>query len=67
MTTAAARDDLINRIIRYPGAIAIRLRIIRLRLLGVRIGTKCWIRQVCVLRNPWDIVINDNVGLDDFG
>jgi hypothetical protein len=27
-------DELINRIIRYPGAVAMRLRIMRLRLLG---------------------------------
>jgi acetyltransferase-like isoleucine patch superfamily enzyme len=42
-----------------------RLRIARLRLLGVRIGRKCWIRRVQVPRNPWDIVIDDNVSLDD--
>jgi maltose O-acetyltransferase len=58
-------DDVINRVIRYPGALAIRLRILRLRLLGVRIGRKCWIRCISVPRNPWDIVIEDNVGLDD--
>jgi maltose O-acetyltransferase len=58
-------DDLINRLIRYPGAFAIRLRILRLRLLGVRIGRKCWIRRVRVPRNPWDIVIDDTVAIDD--
>jgi maltose O-acetyltransferase len=59
------RDDLINRLIRYPGAFAIRLRIIRLRLLGVSIGRRCWIRRIRVPRNPWDIVIDDMVALDD--
>jgi maltose O-acetyltransferase len=58
-------DELINRVIRYPSAIAIRLRMARLRLLGVRIGRKCWIRCICVPRNPWDIVIDDMVSLDD--
>jgi maltose O-acetyltransferase len=58
-------DDLINRLLRYPGAIAMRLRIARLRLLGARIGRSCWIRRIQVPRNPWDIVIGDGVALDD--
>jgi acetyltransferase-like isoleucine patch superfamily enzyme len=58
-------DDLINRLIRYPGAIAMRLRIARLRLLGAHIGAKCWVRRIHVPRNPWDIVIGDGVALDD--
>ena len=63
--TIAARDELINRFIRFPGAIASRLRIVRLRLLGVRFGRRCWIRRIHVPRNPWDIVISDGVALDD--
>ena len=59
------RDQLINRMIRYPGAVAMRLRIARLRLLGVHIGRNCWIRRIEVPRNPWDIVIGDGVALDD--
>ncbi len=58
-------DDFVNRLIRYPGAIAIRIRIARLRLLGVSVGRKCWIRRVRIPRNPWDIVIEDFVSLDD--
>ena len=49
-------DDLINRLIRYPRAIASRIRIMRLRMCGVRLGRKCWIRRIHVPRNPWDIV-----------
>lgn len=59
------RDEWINRIIRYPGAAAMRLRVMRLRLLGVKIGSRCWIRRISVPRNPWDIVIGDGAGLDD--
>jgi maltose O-acetyltransferase len=59
------RDQLINRMIRYPGAVAMRLRIVRLRLLGAQIGQNCWIRRIEVPRNPWDIVIGDGVALDD--
>jgi maltose O-acetyltransferase len=65
MSAITWRDNLINCIIRYPSAIAIRLRIIRLRLLGVRVGRHCWIRRISVPRNPWDIVIDEMVGLDN--
>lgn len=58
-------DDLVNRAIRYPRAIASRIRIMRLRMVGVRFGRKCWIRRIHVPRNPWDIVIDDMVALDD--
>lgn len=58
-------DDLINRLIRYPRALASRLRIARLRMYGAHIGGKCWIRRIQVPRNPWDIVLDDGVALDD--
>lgn len=58
-------DDLINRLIRYPRAAASRIRIMRLRVCGVRFGRKCWIRRIHVPRNPWDIVLDDLVALDD--
>src|SRR6516165_32215 len=58
-------DEWVNRSIRYPGAVVMRLRIARLRLIGVQIGRKCWIRRIRVPRNPWDIAIGDEVSLDD--
>lgn len=58
-------DDLVNRLIRYPRAVASRVRIMRLGMLGVSFGRKCWIRRIHVPRNPWDIVIDDMVALDD--
>jgi maltose O-acetyltransferase len=65
MTMFIVRDGLVNRFIRYPGAIAGRLRTVRLRMLGVRIGRRCWIRRISVPRNPWDIEMDEKVGLDD--
>src|SRR5262245_39936797 len=65
MNVAIFRDALINGVIRYPSAITSRVRVLRLRLLGARIGRKCWVRRVRIPRNPWDIVIDDMVGLDD--
>jgi acetyltransferase-like isoleucine patch superfamily enzyme len=61
----AVRDEIINRLIRSPSAIAIRFRILLYRALGVRIGKKCWIRRVSIPRNPWDILIGDMAALDD--
>jgi maltose O-acetyltransferase len=58
-------DDFTNRVIRYPRAIGSRIRIARLKIIGVRVGRKCWIRRIRVPRNPWDIVIDDSVALDD--
>ena len=37
---ATVRDEAINRIIRYPRSLAMRLRIARLRLLGVPRGVR---------------------------
>src|SRR5258708_5821890 len=65
MSTIPFRDEVINRLLRYPGAVSMRLRVARLRLLGVRVGRRCWIRRIQVPRNPWDIVIGNNVALDD--
>jgi len=65
MNMGAFCDDLINRCIRYPSAAAMRLRIARLRLLGVHIGRRCWIRRIRVPRNPWDVSIEDGAALDD--
>jgi acetyltransferase-like isoleucine patch superfamily enzyme len=65
MISATLKDDLVNRALRYPGAMVMRLRILRLRLLGLSIGKKCWIRRVRVPRNPWDVVVEDMVALDD--
>ena len=65
MTLRALHDDFINRLIRYPSAASMRLRILRFRLLGARIGRHCWIRSIQIPRNPWDIVIEEHVALDD--
>jgi maltose O-acetyltransferase len=59
------KDRILNFVIRLPDAISTRIRIARLRFLGVKIGKKCWIRRISVPRNPWDILIDDNVALDD--
>lgn len=61
----SASDGLINRLIRYPRSVASRLRISRLRFLGASIGTNCWLRTVCIPRNPWDIELGVGVALDD--
>jgi acetyltransferase-like isoleucine patch superfamily enzyme len=57
-------DSFVNKLLRYPAAISMRLRIARLRLLGAQIHGKCWIQNVEIARNPWDIYI-DSAGLDN--
>jgi len=64
MTIDSFRDEFRNRVIRYPGAVAMRFRIMRLRLLGANIGARCWIRRISVPRNPWDIAIGGGAALD---
>jgi maltose O-acetyltransferase len=56
---------LINFAIRAPLAIAMRFRIMRLRMLGMQIGPRCWLRKISVPRNPWDISLAEHVALDD--
>jgi acetyltransferase-like isoleucine patch superfamily enzyme len=57
-------DSLVNRLLSYPGAVAMRWRIARLRLLGARISGKCWIKKIEIARNPWDIFI-ESAALDN--
>jgi maltose O-acetyltransferase len=35
-----------------------------LRLRGVQFGSRCWIQSIEIPRNPWDIVLGDEVALD---
>jgi maltose O-acetyltransferase len=65
VTANNPRDASINALIRYPRALASRIRVARLRFLGLRIGKNCWVRRIRVPRNPWDITLDDAVALDD--
>lgn len=65
MNASGLRASLIKCLMRYPSAAAIRLRTLRLRLARVQIGRKCWIRRITIPRNPWDIVIDNRLKLDD--
>lgn len=57
-------DGAVNLILRAPGALIMRLRIVWYRALGARIGARCWIRDIDLPRNPWDIRLHDAVALD---
>lgn len=57
-------DALVNRLLQLPAGVRMRLRIAALRLLGARIGRRCWIRHVELPRNPWDLWCDDLVALD---
>ena len=32
---------------------------------GVQLGSRCWIQSIEIPRNPWDIVLGDEVALDE--
>ncbi len=62
----SSRDEWINRIMRYPGAAAIRLRVAYYRALGAHIGRRSHLKRVNIPRNPWDVCIGDDTYIDDF-
>ncbi len=53
-----------NLLLRLPTAIAIRWRRFKFSLLGVRLGRHCWLQNISIPRNPWDIQLGDHVSLD---
>ena len=55
---------LINNLIRYPSSIRMRFRIVYLKMIGAKIGRKCWIQKISIPRNPWNIEIASGVSLD---
>jgi len=57
-------DGLLNRLLQLPAGLRMRVRIAFFRLLGARIGSRCWIRHIELPRNPWDIWCDDLVALD---
>jgi len=59
------RDDLVNRVLRYPSSLRIRFRMAWLRLLGMQLG-RCYLKSISVPRNPWDIAIGDDTYIDDY-
>ena len=57
-------DRFINLILRIPSACAMRARIAWLRCLRARIGVRCWVQNIQIPRNPWDIELGEGVSLD---
>lgn len=58
------RQNIVNRILRYPSSLASRFRIVCYRLLGARVTGRCWLRRISIPRNPWDVQIH-SAALDD--
>lgn len=59
-----ARQRWVNWLIRLPCAVRRRMRVARWRLLGARIGPRCWLQDIWIPRNPWDIELEERVALD---
>jgi len=61
---SSGRDRFINAAMRAVDAVPRKLRTARYRALGMRIGPGCWLRDLDVQRNPWDIELGRGVMLD---
>ena len=59
------RDSFINLGLRVPSALRMRMRIRLWRALGMRIGPRCWIQNVHLPANPWNIELHEGVMLDN--
>ena len=59
------QSTLTNRIIRLPGFLHGKFRVAALRMAGAHVGSRCWIRDVDVPCDPWDLWIDDRVSLDN--
>lgn len=53
----------VNFLLRLPASVMMRARLAWWRLMGVRLRGRCWVRQVEIPRNPWDISL-ENSALD---
>ena len=58
------RDALFNRALRLPGSMRMRARTALWRAMGARIGSGCWIRDVQLPANPWNIELGEGVMLE---
>jgi maltose O-acetyltransferase len=59
------QPSLMNRLIRLPDFLRGRFRVALLRLGGAHVGKGCFIRNIEVPCDPWDIWIDDGVGIDN--
>ncbi|HTW93391.1 MAG TPA: acyltransferase [Tepidisphaeraceae bacterium] len=57
-------DPIVNRMIRYPVSAMSRIRRLRWNLLGAHIGRGCPLGRIVIPRNPWDVYLEDYVGVD---
>ena len=58
------QSTLTNRLLRLPGFLRGKLDVATLRLAGAHIGKGCWLREVEVPCDPWDIWLDDGVQLE---
>ncbi len=61
---SAATDKLINTLLRMPYGVGMRLRVARLKAMGVQMDGRAWLRKIDLQRNPWDIRLGANCMLD---
>ena len=59
------QSNWINRMLRAPDWLRGQIHIAMLRAGGAKIGRRCFIRDIEVPCDPWDLLIEDGVGLDN--
>jgi acetyltransferase-like isoleucine patch superfamily enzyme len=59
------QSSMINRVIRLPGFVRGKMRVAVLKLAGARVGRGCWIRDVDVPCDPWDLYLEDAVSIEN--
>lgn len=59
------QNSIINRLLRLPDALKGKLRTWALRCSGAHVGRGCWIRDIDVPCDPWDLWLEDGVSLDN--
>ena len=59
------QKSLTNKLLRLPGFVKGRIRVATLRMAGAYIGKGCWIRDIDVPCDPWDVWLEDGVSLDN--
>ncbi|WP_319936777.1 acyltransferase [Thermohalobaculum sediminis] len=64
MSCQVRRDEIVNRILRYPSSIGARMRGAWLSILGAKIGKDCRLLAIDIPRNPWDVEIAEGVAME---
>lgn len=64
--SSSVRERWVNRMLRYPVSMRMRIRVLWYRILGAQLGRGVDLRRVDIPRNPWGVRIDSNSCVDDY-